>query len=425
MSQHKKKPTPHQSQKLAAAQYRNEFFRKMKHIIDACCGTDIFTQIPQKVLNNAYSCRSAFFNFIVAENSQIPTALLKDNKVVLSQIIKNHKIIIQTSNLEISLADYYTVVLTIITAHSLLDKSDLDDGGRVKNALGIFATDEATNEEANKGMFNILHAFAIYDCDLTKRLVWYRHTLVSPKSMPGPFQNIIEIHAEIPPTIHVEVNDTWRPAIRVGWAVAFEGSSWITMKPSLFNIAGHEADVPLDTYIQSHALLRLSERVDCFMTGLIHFHMYHSLADPKVCYDTHKNILVEYTFFGIKVGYFRVDIINGMVIIRTFLFLTNSSTPEGQLLEKNTGLQKLDKKYLALDKLSTFMNSDIGKNEKVREIFASSGCQCLLDLFEKMSPLVTKKNDKLVADLMLKYIGHKTAEGSSLPKIDGTNVLTQ
>ncbi|MDZ7608591.1 MAG: hypothetical protein U5K79_24075 [Cyclobacteriaceae bacterium] len=41
MSQRKKKPTEHQSQKLAAAHYRNEFFRKMKHIIDACCGADI------------------------------------------------------------------------------------------------------------------------------------------------------------------------------------------------------------------------------------------------------------------------------------------------------------------------------------------------------------------------------------------------
>ena len=52
-----------------------------------------------------------------------------------------------------------------------------------------------------------------------------------------------------------------------------------------------------------------------------------------------------------------MDIIEGKIVIRTFLFVTNNGTPEGKKLAQITGLQKLDKKYLALDKLSTFMTS--------------------------------------------------------------------
>lgn len=132
--------------------------------------------------------------------------------------------------------------------------------------------------------------------------------------------------------------------------------------------------------------------------------MYDSLLNPKIAYDNNHNLLVEYRFFGTKAGYFRADIVNGIILLRTFLFVTNNGTPEGQLLEKNTGLQKLDKKYLTIDKLSTFMNSDLDKNEEVQKIFKNSGCQCLVDLFNTMKPLLTKKENGFNFDMMLSYI---------------------
>ena len=94
------------------------------------------------------------------------------------------------------------------------------------------------------------------------------------------------------------------------------------------------------------------------------------------------------------------------IVIRTFLFVTNNGTPEGQMLENVTGLQKLDKKYLALDKLSTFMTSDIGGNEKVKEIFTSAGCQCLLELYERSHLIATNSPKQFDAELMLKYINY-------------------
>jgi hypothetical protein len=105
-----------------------------------------------------------------------------------------------------------------------------------------------------------------------------------------------------------------------------------------------------------------------------------------------------------KAGYFRVDVIDGKIVIRTFLFVTNNGTPEGQRLGKITGLQKLDKKYLAIDKLSTFMTSDIGQNENIKKIFIDSGCQCLLDLYEQSHSLATNTPKRFDSELMLKYI---------------------
>lgn len=128
---------------------------------------------------------------------------------------------------------------------------------------------------------------------------------------------------------------------------------------------------------------------------------------PVVSNDLYGNILMEFRYFNTKAGYFRLDIIDGKIIIRTFLFVTNNGTPEGQKLGSNTGLQKLDKKYLAIDKLSTFMTSDIGKNENVKKIFIDAGCQCLLELYERSHSVATNTPKHFDSELMLKYIDYE------------------
>lgn len=59
----KKKPTLQENQKVIAAQYRNEFFRKIKLIIDSVCGNHIYPLMPQYLINDIYITRSAPFKY--------------------------------------------------------------------------------------------------------------------------------------------------------------------------------------------------------------------------------------------------------------------------------------------------------------------------------------------------------------------------
>jgi hypothetical protein len=402
--QRKKKPTQHQSQKIAAAHYRNEFFRKIKLVIDTFCGKNIYPLIPQRVLDDAYLCRSAPFKFQTAPGSTIPNNIFNDAKVFLPAMFRNEKVILPPHNLEITLNEYFTVVFTIGAFQIRLNDNDFKEALKVKEALKLIVSDIATNDNINQKMYGILQSFGFGQCDLSKNLYWYNHDYVLPKTLPAETENIILINSAVPETITVEIEGTLRPALRVGWAMPYTGPEWLSIKPSLLNINSPFAEIPLKVYTQSHALNRLSERIDCFWTGLVHFNMYVSLHNAKVFRDNNNNLLIEYRFFDTKAGYFRVDIVDGIIVVRTFLFVTNNSTPEGQLLEKNTGLQKLDKKYLAIDKLSTFMTSNLDKNNEVQKIFKSSGCQCLLDLYEKIKPLVTKHANQFDSNLMLNYL---------------------
>ncbi|NVO12220.1 MAG: hypothetical protein HXX16_19835 [Bacteroidales bacterium] len=404
MAKRKKKPTGQELHKVNMAHYRNEFYRKFKLVIDTFCGKDIYPLIPQKVLDDVYSCRSAPFKYKIAPGNTVPKNILTDTKVVLSNIFRLDKIILPPHNLEISITDFFTVVFTITIFQVRIKETDFECAKQVKEALLSITSNEDALNKAGYAFNKALLSFGLGYCDLGKTLYLYNHEQILPKLFPGEIENIILINSIAPETISVKIDGTSRPVIRVGWAIPSVGIQWVSIKPSVLNINSPFAEIPLPVYIQSHALNRLSERIDCFWTGFVQYNMYNSLLDAKVFRDSHNKLLIEYQFFGTKAGYFRVDMIDGVLVIRTFLFITNNGTPEGQLLEKNTGLQKLDKSYLAIDKLSTFMTSDLDKNEEIQRIFKTSGCQCLLDLYDKMKPMVTKHANGFDSNLMLNYL---------------------
>ncbi len=60
--------------------------------------------------------------------------------------------------------------------------------------------------------------------------------------------------------------------------------------------------------------------------------------------------------------------------------MTNSGTPEDQKLEDISRLKKIDKQYLAIDKLSTFQVSDIADNNELKELFEEAGCGLLFKI---------------------------------------------
>lgn len=426
MAQRKKKTTTSQNQKQMAATYRNDFFRKMRLIIDNVCGPTIYPLIPQRILDDAFLCRYTPFKFTADKNCHMTGSRMEDVKVIMSNLFKSQIIQIPPHNLEFNLNEFYTVYYTILVMNSRMSDTKFTNAHKVKEALQLIAKDDATLETAGQELFGILDLYSLSDNDLRKMLYWYRHDQVYPKTFPGKTENMITISATTAETISVEVDGKARPAMRVGWSFAYMGAEWLSLKPADLGFNSPLSDIPLKVYIQSHAINRLMERIDCFWTGVVQYNMYYSLVSPVIAHDTHNNLLIEFRVFDTKAGYFRADIVDGIILIRTFLFITNNGTPEGRLLEKVTGLQKLDKKYLHLDTLSTFMNSDLGTNTEVQHLFQQSGCQSLIDFYNKMQPLLTKKDNNFNFNLMLSYLNTEGADAVARESFagDGLEVVT-
>lgn len=399
----KNKQSQHQKQKLAQAQHKNDFFRKLHYIIKAYCSEDIFHLIPIDLLKKAYALRYRTPEIIAADGQDISAKDLKDYSDEILDRFNVTKIELSTGN-EISLYDFLTVGLTALRMSFFCKNENFAQSEKVKAVLSEFQGEERYASLANDEFYTILSLAGIMGSRLDKCLFWFKHIVDNDKKVKWGGRVYIELYKEIPETTLVVINDIARPVRELCWSEAYKGLKHLSIKPSDLNIENASDDTPMKVYIQSHALNRLYERLDIIPEFALDYSAYLAFTDMKVCRNANNNILVEFIISERKVGYLIVDIVDNKIIIRTFLFLTNSGTPEGSLLEQNTGLKKLDKKYLEIDKLSTFMSEDIENNKEVRKIFEEAGCHSLLGISEITEGLDIELSGKPVSDQILKYL---------------------
>ena len=405
MAHRKKKPSGHQLQAIANAHYKNEFLSKIKSFVNSCCGEDIYALLPPKIIERIYRLRFHSLSFVSAADNMVPNIALKSQKQVISDWLKNFTFDLPKYGIKVSLNDYLTVGLTVFSMYHIIHDNDFASAPKVRTALRNYCDDDEHYNRLNDELFLIFLTIGSSICNLEIGFYWLNfEPKLAEKGKTG-INNLVEIHLQMPESFRIKINGTVRPAIRLGWALPFTGLDWIMMKPSSLGIRDALSDDPMKVFIQSHALLRLTERIDSIETSVAQYNMYDSFLNANVFYDSNHNLLIEYRIFGTKAGYFRVDVVDGIVAVRTFLFLTQSGTPEGVLLWKNTGLKMLDKKYLAIDKLSTFISSDINKNEQINKIFSDAGCQSLLELYDKIDQICTKHSSQSTCSLMLDYLG--------------------
>ncbi len=282
--------------------------------------------------------------------------------------------------------------------------NEFQGADRIKKGLKKFRIEGEFDHLIRTRIFKVLRVSAFWYNDICKSLYWLEYEVTGINNARMGIQHLAYVHVHIPQSYPVKINGKIRPAFLLEQVPPESGPEPVSILPSVLNIKSPFAEIPMKVYIQKHAIQRLKERIDSIKTGYAQYFMYRSFDEPKVFYDTHNNLLVEYRIIGKKAGYFRVDIVEGIVVIRTFLFITNNDTPEGQLLEKNTGLQKPDKKYLAMDKLSTFMTSDIGDNKELRKIIDEAGCHSLIELYETLKGTIIKKGNTISEKLLINYL---------------------
>jgi hypothetical protein len=137
--------------------------------------------------------------------------------------------------------------------------------------------------------------------------------------------------------------------------------------------------LPVEVYVQKHAILRFFERVDLIDVGFLVDRIYSTFEEPKII-KFNNRFLLEFELFDIKVGYFLGNLIDGIFVLNTFLFLTNNGTPEGNKFNSLMHVKKHDKDYLKIDKLSTFLEMNSLEAKELKELFENTGITGLFEL---------------------------------------------
>jgi hypothetical protein len=150
--------------------------------------------------------------------------------------------------------------------------------------------------------------------------------------------------------------------------------------------AGHEIKRPhwqeFPVYVQAHALRQLRRRMNLpAALPYLESWMGEALNDPKISPTPHsRDVLVLLRVAGHRVGYFVATPLADCVVVRTFLFLTMTPSPQAKLLRRKLNITRHEAKRLGLHDLAAFTASDLKHDPELRKLLKSCDCGDLFDL---------------------------------------------
>lgn len=388
--------------KVIEAQQKNDFRRRLARIVTASNAVDAFKLLPQKERDRIVLLRFRSIRLETAVDADIPASVIEAIRPVVLQILKEIDFSIVPNGPRVSLFDFFTAGLTLVYYLSILKANEFPQAQQIKT--GFMALMKCTEEEKKpfRELNWVLSMLGWSISEIGATMYWFTDKHFSNNKFPPIFYLILYLHSHPALKMQVPLDGKNRPVYRVGWPYANHGMRWCTIKPKDLNLQGPFAEIPIDVYIQSHALLRLRERLDCIEPYVVHLNLFDSLKNIKSIVTPSGQTLVKYYLNSIKVGYLIIDIFQGVAVIRTFLFLTQAGTPEGDKIQQHIGLKMADRQFLAIDQMSTFLYSDLEQDDKLREFFTNLDCGELFKLKELNSSL---KPYQQLAGRIKKFLG--------------------
>jgi hypothetical protein len=413
MANRKKKPNLYSQQKLAAAQHRNDFIRKLRYLVTAVSGdSNLFRLVPDDVLNMIYENRARSIRIAAAKGSSLPSsdfAVLKD---LLVTILRTVNLRYTKDGPLIAIDTYFSVGLSLQGFLNNLDDNFFPAASLFKEKLGAITQKDAENEtdviweNLEAHLDYIISIVTLFFNDFKGMVYWIDKENVSEKSDSSDFFFQLLINNYCPIKIPVRKDGKSRPAFEVCWGYSNQGLFRLSFEPRQLGLTAQLDSASLPVYIQSHALDRLRERIDCVAEFILLTNIFSSLSLCSFYRGPNDTYHFDYRLLDKKVGYLVGSIYQGIVLINTFLFITNNGTHEGDKLAQITKMQKMDKEYLAIDKLSAFYESDLLENPVVKQLFTDAGC---VDIFEIDPAMLVKKeqdNKRPLAEKILSYLNY-------------------
>jgi hypothetical protein len=429
-------------QKLQQAQYKNLFIQKLREVCVAIGDATLFNLIPPVIIDLLYSLRSAPLKIKAAKGAKVQKRLIEVIETQIKHTINKTTIeMIPGSGRSLPLTDY-ALAGTVLELYLLLPNCHIRQQER-------FA--EFTANIGDRIVFYYNHICSVCEniCamynDMSSHKGLYAFSFARMMSTGGPQEQVIEVSHQgsmpegktnatqamesgdrrprpivsitmLPLDVkQVQIDGENRSAIALSM-MSYSDTYESKLVPAVIPLSEIDpnkafGDLKLPVYIQQHAFHRLTERTGCLIPNFTDLCLNQSVEKSVITKLHGDKFLVEFRIEELKVGYLLCEVLHGMVLIRTFLFITNSGTPEGDKLAALTNLQREDRKYLAIDNLRSLLGSDILENDTISKLFQQAGCQSILDLCSKVKDSqflkdllgITEQKTSL-SELMMEYL---------------------
>ncbi len=365
-------------QKLSKSKWNKELRSKMYTVVKAAKAEDAYRLIPKIDLDLLFFMGMKPIAILPFEGQDIPSSYLKQIKVLTYSYLKNEKIRFYENGPVISLYDYFLVGEPL--RFLLRNLSDtIKNKDLILKGFELFMDYTDKQYKPDKIACNLADLLTLKLSALSFGYTIFKFDICCTKTFPPAIYNCYFVKVVFAEYRKVSLHHHARQVFKAGFPVG-KDVSWITIKPGKLGIETDFADLEIDIYVQKHAVQRLYERLDCMERYVIHLYLMESLLNFSVVTNKRGQKLIEFKSGNLKLGYLVYEYTEGIVVITTFLLLTNNGTPEGDNLQEVLGMQKLDKQYLGIDKLKNLVFSDIVENKQVYDLFKDVGCETLFKI---------------------------------------------
>lgn len=374
--------------------------------------------IPKKDLDSMFMTRALPYEVHPAPGQNIPDEVLKKMRNIFSTLSRRKNVRVTESGIEIPMSEFMTTGLNLKFYIDGLKDSDYSEAAVVREALRPFTSFEEGFAKADELFDLFLNILGYETSYLDSYLYWTKFAPCSSRGGRFAVENHICAYSRKREEMKVTIDGMTRTVFRVGIAISgsTENIVYVGMPVEKLGLEGVRKK-SFGVYIQHHALIRLTERLAPLDRISIENQVCISLMEPVVLPRDNGSFLVELRISGIKAGYLLTEILKDILVIKTFLFITNGGTPEGRRLQQVAGLGRLDREYLAIDRLSTFAKVDIREDKHLEALFTEAGCGCLFALHDELKRRTDQEEDLSVMHMLTKYLGIREKHDFMAPDI--------
>jgi len=399
----RKKKTGSQPQKVKQAQHKNQFLKKFRHILSLVGCEELYSEISREEMDDFYMIHFRTIRVEPGKDLDTSTRLVKFYNWFFNHFIKERTIELYDRGPEISLYDFLTTIYTFEFYNEYIKSEDFDKIKQVNQQIRKFIDFDHLVEKALSVLATIRFLASVYHSDLVSGMYWFKTDVHFLGDVDQRSYIKLLLCKEPVQVLSLKLNGAFRPVYRLGHPLGVD-ITWLKIDARTMKMSSVGSEKEWDIYIQGHALKRLTERLDNQDRYLIYIDLLVSLIIPKVSVKDNRQRLIEFRIKGnYKIGYLLAEVVNDVVVIRTFLMLTHHNTPEGERLKAILNSTKTDTTYWALDRLSTFSASDMDKNEVLKQKFIEAGCETLFNIDFSRDGVSQKSIEQ--AEAMVKYFG--------------------
>jgi hypothetical protein len=225
--------------------------------------------------------------------------------------------------------------------------------------------------------------WTVYFSRFEKTLSW-----IERKFEPEKRRLELIVHAEAPREREFTVDDAARLAYQAGIDLGDNIFRWMTVPPDFVGLPYEHP--PVGIYLQKHALDRTFERLSVPHQSTTHLLMTGALWEAtfkrsRIKVRRDGSVWVKFRIHAGTLGYFVGSVVDGCLLLRTFLFVTMEGTREHEVLKRRLHIHRRDIEFMKLDDMATFLKSDVGDDPELVAILRECGLGHLLKLRKEVS----------------------------------------